>query len=99
MRTSSATLPAARRLKRFRCGRMRSAARPLSTVRGSEPKARYCPDGQCNSEELKRLIGVLADPRASPRQRNEALKWVVHLVGDLHQPLHAADNDDRGGNL
>ena len=68
-------------------------------VCGSEPKARYCPDGQCNSEELKRLIGVLADPRASPRERNEALKWVVHLVGDLHQPLHAADNDDRGGNL
>jgi hypothetical protein len=68
-------------------------------VCGSEPKARYCPDGQCNSEELKRLIGVLADPRASPRERNEALKWVVHLVGDLHQPLHAADNDDKGGNL
>jgi hypothetical protein len=65
----------------------------------SEPKARYCPDGQCNTEQLKRLIGVLADTRAPPRERNEALKWVVHLVGDIHQPLHAADNDDRGGNL
>jgi hypothetical protein len=67
-------------------------------VCGSEPKARYCPAGQCNSEELKRLIAVLADPRAAPRERNEALKWVVHLVGDIHQPLHAADNDDQGGN-
>jgi len=66
---------------------------------GSEPKARYCPDGQCNTEQLKRLIGVLGDARAAPRERNEALKWVVHLVGDIHQPLHAADNDDRGGNL
>jgi S1/P1 Nuclease len=65
---------------------------------GREPKEGYCRDGQCNSEQLKRLIGVLGDPRASARARNEALKWVVHLVGDLHQPLHAADNDDRGGN-
>ena len=68
-------------------------------VCGSEPKARYCPGGQCNSEQLKRLIGVLADSHAAPRERNEALKWVVHLVGDMHQPLHAANNDDRGGNL
>jgi len=65
---------------------------------GTAPKARYCPDGQCNTEQLKRLIGLLGDPRAAPRDRNEALKWIVHLVGDIHQPLHAADNDDRGGN-
>jgi len=68
-------------------------------VCGSEAKARYCPDGQCNSEQLKRLIGVLADTRAAPRERNEALKWILHLVGDIHQPLHAATNADRGGNL
>jgi hypothetical protein len=67
-------------------------------VCGSVPRRRYCPDGQCNSAQLERLIGVLADPHASARARNEALKWVVHLVGDIHQPLHAADNDDRGGN-
>ena len=66
---------------------------------GSEEKARYCPDGQCNTEQLKRLIGVLGDTRAAARERNEALKWVVHLVGDIHQPLHAADNHDHGGNL
>jgi len=41
---------------------------------------------------------VLADTHAASRDRNEALKWVVHLVGDIHQPLHAADNGDRGGN-
>src|SRR2546430_12827011 len=64
----------------------------------SVPKARYCPDRQCNTEQLKRLITVLADTRAASRDRNEALKWLVHLVGDIHQPLHAADNGDRGGN-
>ena len=68
-------------------------------VCGSAPKARYCEGGQCNTEQLKRLIVVLADAGAPLPQRNEALKWVVHLVGDIHQPLHAADNDDRGGNL
>jgi len=65
---------------------------------GREPKARYCRNGQCNSEQLKRLTAVLGDPRASTLERNEALKWMVHLVGDLHQPLHASDNGDRGGN-
>lgn len=31
--------------------------------------------------------------------REEALKWVVHLVGDLHQPLHVGEDQDKGGNL
>jgi hypothetical protein len=79
------------------------AARPSwhyddEPVCGNAPKVSYCQDGQCNSGELKRLIAVLGDTRRSVRERNEALKWVVHLVGDLHQPLHAADNADRGGN-
>lgn len=67
-------------------------------VCASAVPARVCPDAECGSGQLKRLVAVMADPRAVPRERNEALKWVVHLVGDLHQPLHAADNDDRGGN-
>jgi hypothetical protein len=57
-----------------------------------------CRDDACNTLQLRRLARVLADPRAAPRERNEALKWVVHLVGDIHQPLHAADNSDHGGN-
>jgi nuclease S1 len=68
-------------------------------VCGSAPRERYCPDGQCSTAQLKRLLAVLADQRAQPPTRDEALKWVVHLVGDVHQPLHEADNGDRGGNL
>ena len=68
-------------------------------VCGAADKAQYCPNGQCNTEQLERLIGVLADGHAAPRERDEALKWVVHLVADIHQPLHAADNADHGGNL
>jgi len=41
----------------------------------------------------------LADKSASKEDRAEALKFVVHFVGDLHQPLHCAErNKDKGGN-
>jgi hypothetical protein len=56
------------------------------------------PDGACASQALERQIAILANKAAPLRQRNEALKFVVHLVGDVHQPLHEADNHDRGGN-
>ena len=65
---------------------------------GRAPRESYCPGGQCNSAQLERLTTVLADGHVELRARNEALKWIVHLVADLHQPLHAADNADRGGN-
>jgi hypothetical protein len=60
--------------------------------------AKYCRGGRCASAQLARSLEVLGDPQARPRSRNEALKWVVHLIGDIHQPLHAADRGDRGGN-
>src|SRR4029077_6852586 len=65
---------------------------------GPRDKARYCPDGQCNSEQLKRLTAVLGDSRTPARERAEALKWIGHGLGGLRQPLHAADNADLGGN-
>lgn len=58
----------------------------------------YCPRGRCASAQLENWIRILGDPAASHRRRNLALKWVTHLVGDIHQPLHAADHHDRGGN-
>jgi nuclease S1 len=65
---------------------------------GRAEYSKYCRGGRCASAQLARQLEVLADPRARLRARNEALKWVVHLVGDIHQPLHAADRSDRGGN-
>jgi nuclease S1 len=41
---------------------------------------------------------TLRDQRAPQRQRLEALKYLVHFIGDIHQPLHASNNNDRGGN-
>ncbi|HEY7905457.1 MAG TPA: S1/P1 nuclease [Wenzhouxiangella sp.] len=40
----------------------------------------------------------LKDESLSKQQRAEALKFLVHFVGDIHQPLHTAFGDDRGGN-
>jgi hypothetical protein len=59
---------------------------------------KYCRNGRCASAQLARHIEILADEGASRRRRNEALKWIVHLVGDIHQPLHAGNRGDRGGN-
>lgn len=58
----------------------------------------YCPNGQCVTEQIKRFAHVLGNHNASQSERIEALKFLTHLVGDIHQPLHAADNHDYGGN-
>jgi hypothetical protein len=60
---------------------------------------RDCPDGDCAIVRLAGFVRTLGDRGAPPSDRLAALKWVVHLVGDIHQPLHAADHDDKGGNL
>lgn len=59
---------------------------------------RDCPDGSCAVGALERQVERLrSDP--DPKEQLTALKWVVHLVGDLHQPLHAGYADDKGANL
>jgi predicted Rossmann-fold nucleotide-binding protein len=57
------------------------------------------PELTCIVAKLADATRVLADRKKPDAQRLEALKWVTHLVGDVHQPLHVTDNQDRGGNL
>lgn len=47
---------------------------------------------------LDHFRDVLRDPNASLADKQTALRFVVHLVGDLHQPLHVGKCCDRGGN-
>jgi hypothetical protein len=49
-------------------------------------------------EALNHFRGVLADPAASLADKQLALRFIVHLVGDLHQPLHVGKCCDKGGN-
>ncbi|MCU6456067.1 S1/P1 nuclease [Sphingomonas sp. A2-49] len=57
-----------------------------------------CRDGNCVSAQITRDVAVLKDRRASPKDRAQALVFLIHFVGDLHQPLHAGEKHDKGGN-
>jgi nuclease S1 len=69
---------------------------PLTT--SSYDPERDCPKGDCIVAVIKAQKKILADKGKPRLQRQEALKYLVHFVGDLHQPLHCADNNDEGGN-
>jgi len=60
--------------------------------------ARDCKDGACVIDALHAQVALLGDRSRPDSVRAVALKWVVHLVGDMHQPLHAGERGDRGGN-
>lgn len=60
--------------------------------------ARDCRDGDCVIARIEDFRKVLGDPGAKPEQRREALMFLVHFVGDMHQPLHSSNNHDQGGN-
>jgi len=60
--------------------------------------ARECPDGDCVIAKTQQFLAVLKDPKADKDAKAQALRFVIHFVGDLHQPLHDEDNGDKGGN-
>lgn len=59
---------------------------------------KHCPTGDCVIEAIRRQRDVLADRGQSDAARAQALKFLVHFVGDAHQPLHAGHARDKGGN-
>jgi len=64
---------------------------PLSE---SDPKSPWC---DCVTDRILYFEGRLGDTSLSLEQRAIALKFLVHFIGDIHQPFHAL-GDDRGGN-
>ena len=60
--------------------------------------------GDCNAERgcilsaIERHVAVLSAPGSSDHNRLEALKFLGHWIGDLHQPLHIGYTTGRGGN-
>jgi nuclease S1 len=59
---------------------------------------KMCGDGRCVVDAIDRFSRELTDPNLSRERRRDALKFVVHFVGDVHQPLHAGFAADKGGN-
>lgn len=57
-----------------------------------------CKDGNCVSAQIDRTARLIADPAVPARERLIALAFLVHFAGDLHNPMHAGDRGDRGGN-
>lgn len=49
-------------------------------------------------EAILRIKDILQSETASNPEKKEALKMLIHLVGDLHQPLHVGNGTDKGGN-
>lgn len=66
-----------------------------------EPAAKpasYCSNGNCASVQIKSQYLRLVNEHATKTEKAFAVNALVHLVGDIHQPLHASDHDDAGGN-
>jgi len=56
------------------------------------------PAQDCIVDKIDAFSRELADATTAAPERLLALKYLLHFVGDVHQPLHASDNHDRGGN-
>lgn len=59
---------------------------------------RYCQDSGCVVTIVGQMELRLSDTALPRDQRREALLFLVHFLSDLHQPMHAGDLGDRGGN-
>ncbi len=71
--------------------------RPVCATSAKEPQ--WCARGECATAAMEEMLSVLADRHRTRAERNEALKWAVHLAADLHQPLHAADLAEGGNRI
>lgn len=65
------------------------------------PSGRPASDGpaaDCVVDKIQEFAAELANPATDVEEQVVALKFLLHFVGDIHQPLHSSDDNDRGGN-
>ena len=55
------------------------------------------PPQACVVDKINQFSAELGDPATAYSEQLVALKFLLHFVGDLHQPLHASDDHDSGG--
>ncbi|QVM85289.1 S1/P1 nuclease [Novosphingobium decolorationis] len=68
------------------------------TVRGDDYKASDAPPEGDAMTALTHFTRMLRNPETSVEDKRLALRFIVHIIGDLHQPLHDGAGTDRGGN-
>jgi len=56
------------------------------------------PVQDCVVDKIDEFAAELKKSKTSKQERRYALQFILHFVGDLHQPLHASDDNDKGGN-
>ena len=59
---------------------------------------RDCPVGDCITVKAREFLGIIRLGLKTQEERLDALRFLIHLMGELHQPLHAGFSHDRGGN-
>lgn len=69
---------------------------PRGTQHG--PLEPFCGKDACVTRAISEQLAILKDKNVDGAKRAEALRYVIHFVGDLHQPLHTVTNADEGGN-
>jgi hypothetical protein len=62
------------------------------------PLEEYCGTDGCVTRAIEEQRAILKDKSADPVKRAEAIRYLIHFVGDMHQPLHVINNGDNGGN-
>jgi hypothetical protein len=67
-------------------------------ISASHYNSRNCRPQGCVVSKIAEFRAILMDQRVSRARRRSALRFFIHLVQDLHQPMHVADRNDRGGN-
>jgi hypothetical protein len=58
----------------------------------------FCGKEGCVVSAIVEQVAILKDQSANGAKRAEAVRYIIHFVGDLHQPLHSTTNADEGGN-
>ncbi len=61
--------------------------------------SRDCVAYDCVSQAVVRYAAYFSDDSLNESSRAEALRFLGHFVGDLHQPLHVGFKEDFGGNI
>ncbi len=70
---------------------------PRTVALTASNEHQYCPNRACVVGAIAVQFQVLTTS-ADPMLKGKALRFLLHFLGDLHQPLHTTTNGDRGGN-